>query len=191
MQAMKHVWAGVLAVTVVAGGLFWAWKRYESFLTQGMRPPETIQKLNELQQAGLPDFSLPNLRGEKFSLGQYAGKVVLLSFWASWCNPCVQEFPSMLKLVEKFKGDVVFLAVSADNSEEDMRAFVNLMKADVAHVQIAWDRERKVAELYGTESLPESYIIGTDGKLVRKIVGSEDWASPMAIKFFEQLLAKK
>lgn len=190
MAIMKAKIIALIVTLAVAAGLYWAWRHYEAFLTQGMKAPETMQRLNELEQTGLPEFTVKNIRGQDISPSQFAGKVLVVNFWASWCNPCVQEFPSMLKLVEHFKGEVVLLAISADSSFNDMKSFVDLMKADRPHVEILWDIEKRASKLFGTETLPESYIVTREGKVVRKVVGLEDWSSAMAIRFFEDLVGK-
>ncbi|MBI2339562.1 MAG: TlpA family protein disulfide reductase [Deltaproteobacteria bacterium] len=102
-----------------------------------------------------PDFSLKDEKGQKVALSQYRGKVVLLHFWATWCPPCVEEFPSLDRLVQKFDGaKFALIAVSVD--EEGMEAV----------------RE------YGTYRLPESFLIDKNGKVTKKISGPQDWEHP-------------
>ncbi|MGE0761803.1 MAG: TlpA family protein disulfide reductase [Bdellovibrionales bacterium] len=186
---MKHLLKGFLAVAVLGGALWLGWLRYHDFLTAGMQPTLGTQKLNEMEVGGVPDFELEDLNGNRVKLSQFADRTVILSFWASWCDPCVAEFPSMVKLVEHFKGQVVLLAVSADKSKADIESFLkpyaNKLPKDCV---IVWDKERKVAEQYGTEALPESYILSKGLKIVRKVAGSEDWYSPGAVQLFEAIV---
>lgn len=186
---MKHAIKGLIAVLVLGGVLYFGWLKYKSFLTRGQRPPEGTLKLNAMEKNGVPDFTIKNLAGEEITLSKYKGKIVIVNFWASWCEPCVKEFPSLIRLLKQYPDELVLLAISADYTLEDLTGFAKAFKvSEVPNFIVMWDNEKKVADKFGTEVLPESYIIGKDGKLVRKVAGVEDWDSAMAIEFFKQLL---
>lgn len=185
---MKHAIKGLVVVLLMGGALYFGWSQYKEFLTRGQKPPEGTLKLNEMEKSGVPDFTLKNLAGEDVTLSAYKGKVIIVNFWASWCEPCVEEFPSLIRLLNKYPEEVVLLAVSADYTLEDLTGFTTAFKvSEVSNFVVMWDSEKKVAELFGTEVLPESYIIGKDGQLIRKVAGVEEWDSPMALEFFKQL----
>ena len=97
---MKHAIKGLAVVLVTGGILYFGWVQYEDFLTRGQRPPEGTLKLNEMEKTGVPDFTLKDLEGKDVTLSAYKGKVVIVNFWASWCEPCVKEFPSLIRLAE-------------------------------------------------------------------------------------------
>jgi thiol-disulfide isomerase/thioredoxin len=169
-----------------------AWWRYNEFLTAGMSPTVGTQKLNEMEKNGVPDFELEDLEGNKVRLSDFKDKTVILSFWASWCDPCVAEFPSMVKLVEFFGGKVLMVAVSADRTKEDILSFLKPYGGKAPeHVAVLWDSEMKIPAMYGTEVLPESFILGKDLKLIRKVVGSEDWFSPGAVQLFQEITSNQ
>ncbi len=152
------------------------------------KSPDHIATLDQMEKAGVPQFTAAKLLEDgEFSFESVRGKVVLINFWASWCNPCVQEFPSMLKLMERFKDDLVLVAVSNDETKEEALRFARTIGAQGQNVHLIWDPERKVADQYGVQRIPESYVVGRDGKLIRKIVGVEDWAIPQSFEFFESL----
>lgn len=156
--------------------------------TSIVKSPEHIATLDQMEKVGVPEFEVAKLlEAGDFSLASVKGKVVLINFWASWCNPCVQEFPSMLKLMERFKDDLVLVAVSTDESKDEAVRFANTLGVKGQNVYLVWDPARKVADQYGVQRIPESYLVGRDGKLVRKIVGVEDWAIPQSFEFFEAL----
>ncbi len=136
-----------------------------------------------------PNFSLKNLDGHTVELTHFKDKVVIVNFWASWCPPCVRELPSLLSLIEKFKGDVVLIAVSADEDENDLREFLkaNKISENLAAVHIVRDPTNQVASLYGTNKLPESYILRRQNRFHRKIEGLKNWSSPAFIKTFNEL----
>ena len=165
--------------------------KYSDFLAQGRKPPVASQILNQMEKEGVPDFSLKNIDGQDIALTDYRGNVVLLNFWASWCEPCIQEFPSMIKLIEEMKGEVILLAVSADYEFEDIDPFLKAFKVDNPHIKIMWDKDQELAKKYGTFKLPESYLIGKNGELVRKVAGIEDWATPEAFQFFRELASEE
>lgn len=171
--------------------LFALWSLYKEYLTQGMKPPESTQRVVVMESEGMPDLDLKTLSGAAERLSQYKGKVILLNLWASWCEPCVTEIPSMLRLAKKFSEDVVILAVSADNDKDSITGFLKAYKEhDLPNVRIFWDQDGSVARTLGTIALPETYIIGRNFKLERKVVGGETWDTPLALDFFKYLSEK-
>jgi thiol-disulfide isomerase/thioredoxin len=189
---MKHAIKGFVAVLIFAGLLYLGWVRYEAFLTQGQRPPEGTRILNEMEKTGVPDFSLNDLSGKVVTLSDYKDKIVIVNFWASWCEPCVKEFPSLIRLLNTYPNDLVLLAISADYTLEDLTGFTKAFKVEkVPNFLVMWDEKQTVAEKYGTAVLPESYIIGPNLKLIRKVAGVEEWDTPMAIEFFKHLIDEK
>lgn len=180
----------LIVVIIMSMGFYWAWKSYDDFLSQGQKPPESAVILNEIEKNGVPNFSVVDLNGRSVTLDQFLGKIVILNFWASWCDPCIAEFPSLLKLLENQKGKVVLMAVSADYERADIDNFLKVFKVNSPHLIIAWDKDLVLAKKFGTFKLPESYIIGTKGELIRKVAGVDDWATKEAFEYFEGLLKK-
>lgn len=161
---------------------------YRDFLNKGRAPTRSAQILNELEENGIKDFILPEFDTDReFQLRQFEGKVILLNFWASWCVPCVKEIPSMMRLVDKMDSKLVILAISQDKNEEDLRAFLKAFAPYPDNFYVLWDKDRKVAKAYGTEVLPESFIISPQLKLVRKVVGVEEWDHAEALEFFNDI----
>jgi cytochrome c biogenesis protein CcmG/thiol:disulfide interchange protein DsbE len=182
---------GALAVLITAAVLSVPLFYYWEYLTRGMRPPVATQKLNEMEIHGVPDFSIKDLSGTEVALKDYRGKLLLVNIWATWCAPCVKEFPSMKRLLEKFPNDLVILAVSYDRQREDIDAFVKAFGGIPLNFHIAWDREKRTTDVFGTDVLPETYIISRQGRLIRKIAGEATWDEPMAIEFFQDLVNAK
>lgn len=185
---MLHLKA-LAAVIVVAGLLALPLYFYSEYLNQGRSASKSAKILNSLQKDGLKDFSLPDVDGDKtYTLNDFKGKLVLLNFWASWCAPCVKEFPSMINLVKQMNGNLVVLAVSHDSQRDDLKAFIKAFEPIPKEFVVLWDKQRVVGKEYGTEVLPESYIISPEQKLIRKVVGVETWDHPEALKFFKDLV---
>lgn len=173
-------------VGVILTLLFWQWSK--STLPTATH---SINLMDRMENEGLPDFELKDLNGKTVRLSEFKGQVVIVSFWASWCGPCLEEFPSMIELVEKMKGKVQLLAVSQDSAKEEIDAFLRAFpRSKNPNISILWDQEMTVGRQYNVERLPESYIAGKDHKLVRKIVGSIQWATPEAIEYMQSLVQK-
>lgn len=141
-----------------------------------------------MESEGLPDFNFETLNGEKLSLSSFKGKIVLVNFWASWCGPCVEEFPSMIRLVEAMNGRLVLLAISNDSSSEEAEIFLRQLKNwKQGNIKVVWDQDRQLSARFGVSRLPESFLANTELKLVKKIVGSINWHTDDSIAYMHRL----
>jgi len=131
------------------------------------------------------DFSL-TLNGRPAHLSDFRGKVVVLNFWFSTCPACVQEIDSLNALQNKIaaRGGTI-LGVSVDENRVDCDKFLSAHNVPFPNF---WVPSKKIAEGYGTQLYPETYIIGTDGRIERKIGGGQDWNSPELVSYVESLL---
>lgn len=113
-----------------------------------------------------PMVSLPMLSGKgSIDLAKYKGKVVIVDFWASWCEPCKIELPYLDKLAKKDK-DVVIIGVNLDEKKADALAF---LKDHKVSLPLAYDGEKKtLVEKAEIEVMPTSFIIGKDGKIAER-----------------------
>lgn len=179
----------LIAVFIVAGVLGFGWWRYSDFLNQGKKAPVSAQILNKLEKEGFPDFELTEIITKKtYRLSDFKDKLVILNFWASWCDPCIAEFPSLYQLLSKYPNDLVLLAVSADFEEADIHNFLKTFKYTGKNIHVFWDKDYVLAKQFGTEKLPESYIIAKDRTLIRKVSGVDDWSTPDAMEYFQHLI---
>lgn len=185
---LKHL-AALAVVLALVGFMALGWFRYRDFLHQGSRPTEATIKLNQMEKSGVPIFELEDIKGVKHSLQSYSDKVVIINFWASWCEPCVREFPSMMRLLKTFSKDVVILAISHDKDFEDLTTFVEAFDMQgLDNFIVFWDKDAQIAKKYGTKVLPESFILSRGLNLERKVTGVEEWDQPLAIRYFENLI---
>ena len=126
-------------------------------------------------QSLAPDFSLPDLTGQSLNLSSYRGKVVLLDFWATWCDPCREEIPHIVELQNKY-GDqgLQIIGVSMDDGPEPVRDFYQSFKMNYPVVM----GNAKMGELYGgVLGLPITFLIGRDDRICSKHVGAADISS--------------
>jgi cytochrome c biogenesis protein CcmG, thiol:disulfide interchange protein DsbE len=189
---MKPWQVGALACAIAFVLMYLGWSRYETFLKSGSRPTEGTRVLNEIEKTGVPNIRTTDINGAAVDLSLLHDKVVIVNFWASWCKPCLEEFPSMLSLLDQLGPSVVILAVSHDFNMDDIRSFLTSFSADGRQNFITvWDKDKSIAKSFGTTVLPESFIVGKGGVLVRKVTGVEDWASADALQFFKDLVKGK
>lgn len=134
----------------------------------------------------VPDFHLRLLDGASVSLASYRGRVLVLNFWASFCVPCVQETPALNALAQKFPAHrVVVLGVSID---QDPVAYQTFLSRYHISFPTALDPSEDLMHRYGTQLIPETYIIGPDGRLARKLVSVADWTAPAMESYIRSLL---
>ena len=133
-----------------------------------------------------PGFTLPDLNGVVHGLSSLRGRVVVLNYWATWCPPCIDEMPSLEKLHKALdsKGLSV-IGVSVDERYTDVVEFVDSLDLTFT---ILHDEGMKVSRSYQTFRYPETFIIGRDGRLKSKVVGSRDWIAPSVIRDLVELL---
>jgi peroxiredoxin len=119
-----------------------------------------------------PDFSLPDLTGRRLSLSTYQGKIVLLDFWATWCDPCREEIPHFVELQSKYRDrGLQIVGVSMDDRPEPVRDFCQRFKMNYPVVM----GNAKIGELYGgVLGLPIAFLIGRDGRIYGKHIGATD-----------------
>ncbi|HVP52163.1 MAG TPA: TlpA disulfide reductase family protein [Terriglobales bacterium] len=130
-----------------------------------------------------PDFTVQDA-DRKVSLHDFRGKTVVLNFWATWCPPCVEEMPSLVKMQSELKDRVVVLAVSVDEDERSYHTFLKKNNVDLLTVR---DPQQKSNELYGTFKFPETYIIDRNGVVQRKFIGPVDWTRPDVVEYLNKL----
>jgi peroxiredoxin len=108
-----------------------------------------------------PSFSLPTLKGGRASLGSLAGKVVVLDFWAQWCEPCKKELPELEKLSREFAAkNVVVLSVNIDKVKDNAARLVSQLGVTF---EVALDPGGSVAATYDLPKMPTSFVIDRKG----------------------------
>lgn len=124
------------------------------------------------EHAAAPDFTLSDLAGQKLRLSTYRGKVILLDFWATWCDPCREEIPHFIALQNKYRDQgLQIIGVSMDDGPEPVREFYQRFRMNYPVVM----GNAKTGELYGgVLGLPIAFLIGRDGRVDAKHIGATD-----------------
>jgi cytochrome c biogenesis protein CcmG/thiol:disulfide interchange protein DsbE len=121
-----------------------------------------------------PDFTLTDLGDKPLTLSSYRGKVVLLDFWATWCDPCRDEIPRFIALQDKYRDrGLQIIGVSMDDTAEPVREFQERFRMNYPVVM----GSARIGELYGgILGLPVAFLIGADGRIYSKHLGATDEA---------------
>jgi peroxiredoxin len=127
------------------------------------------------------DFSVPAFPSGSLDLKNYRGQIVVLTFWATWCPPCVEETPSLEQFAEKMRGrGVTVLSVSVDENQKALQDFVQ--KYHISY-PVGRDPARALAARYGTFLFPETYILDRRGLVAEKVANAIDWDDPRIQNF--------
>jgi peroxiredoxin len=135
-----------------------------------------------LEDAFAPDFSLPDLTGGQVKLSDYRGKVVLLDFWATWCDPCREEIPHFIQLQNKYRDQgLQIIGISMDDGPEPVRDYYERFHMNYPVVM----GNAKIGELYGgILGLPIAFVLRRDGRVDGRHIGATD------ISVFEKEIAR-
>ena len=115
------------------------------------------------------DFTLPDINGDMIALSDYQGENIYLNFWASWCDPCNDEMPAIEKIYKEYNNKgLIILTI---NTGEDKATVEEYMKANGYTFPVLLDLEMSVARQYKTSSIPVSFFINQEGKIVTKKEG--------------------
>jgi len=136
------------------------------------------------QQA--PDFTIKDASGKPVKLSDSRGKLVFLNFWATWCEPCVDEMPEMNTLNEKFKDrKFQMMAVSVDNSWDVVKDFYEKHALDMPTYL---DPGQQVRSLFNVHGYPETFIIDRNGSVLKYIIGPQHWSDPKVMAMIESMV---
>jgi thiol-disulfide isomerase/thioredoxin len=135
-----------------------------------------------------PELALRDLQGREHRLADYRGKVVLVNFWATWCEPCREEMPAMQRLQERLAGKpFVVLAVDFGEGEPRVRGFLEKLPLQFTFLL---DRDGSAARAWRVRVLPVSFVIDADQKIRYSAVGDTAWDSPAVEQAIRGLLPR-
>ena len=173
----------VLVFVLLMGGAYVLYTQ----MSQGMDHPQLATQPQQTQPAGAsvptetqappvaPDFTVYDREGNAVKLSDYAGKPIVLNFWASWCGPCQSEMPDFQEKFEALGEDVQFLMV---NMTDGARETVDIASAFIEEkgftFPVLYDTDLDAANTYGAYSLPTTYFIDSQGSAIARATGAID-----------------
>ncbi|MBM4318837.1 MAG: TlpA family protein disulfide reductase [Deltaproteobacteria bacterium] len=163
-------------------------------LAEARRPearPELIDLAEALQVQWVgmpaPDFDLPLQGGGRFTDGDLDGPPVLVHFWASWCPSCLPELKLFGELRQRYGPQELRLVhVSLD---EEWNAARQVLPQPWT-MELALDRSSRVARAFGTEKLPEAYLIDAHGQVLLRFVANQPWLEPRMLQLLDGFVRK-
>jgi thiol-disulfide isomerase/thioredoxin len=140
---------------------------------------ESSLKSRNLKKRDLaPNFNLQDVRGKDIKLPNYKGKYILLTFWASWCGPCIKEIPTLLKIKEKYPSDKLeIISINLDDDSTSFSKAVQKYKMEWVHIF----GDKKLRDVYGVMGIPEVFLINKSGEIIYKRGQEKDYDSKLPI----------
>lgn len=129
-----------------------------------------------------PDFALADTSGGIWRLAELRGSVVLINFWATWCDACRFEMPALQSLYDKMKADKRFKLVSVLYRDDPFRALHYMQRNDYTFPLLI-DSSGEVSAAYGLTGVPETFLVDKNGVLKRKFIGATAFDSPEALSY--------
>jgi thiol-disulfide isomerase/thioredoxin len=134
-----------------------------------------------------PEISFTDLDGNSFNLGVFRNKLVLVNLWATWCEPCLREMPSLAALKSKMGDGLALLAISEDRGgAKVVQPFLDKLGLDKLFVYL--DPKSDVGHAFEVRGLPTSVVIGPKGTVLGRVEGAADWESPEMLAVLQPLL---
>jgi thiol-disulfide isomerase/thioredoxin len=143
------------------------------FPAQPPAPPPAIHA------EAAPALCYDTMQGKKACLADYQDRFVLINFWATWCAPCIEEFPILLTLARDYPNRLQLVFISSDVSAEVAQRFIDKQTVPVgSNVDYVWDGSRSITtKTFQTLRFPESILINPQGQMVHKVIGPVDETS--------------
>ena len=162
------------------------------YLNEVMKAPELLPPISNNDETKKIDFSyntlqFENLENESFRIQDFKDKILFINIWATWCNPCLAEMPSMVELYENYKDDerIEFLYLS----REKMNVIKNFIPNDENLQKLPLYKITSDDEFFATKAIPTTFILNRQGVIVVEDVGSAYWNDRTVIEYLNNLLA--
>jgi glutathione peroxidase-family protein len=130
------------------------------------------------------DMEMKSAKGQPIKLSDYSGKVLLVNLWATWCGPCRNETPELVKLYNEYQDrGVEMLGLSTEDPVSSAQSVQQFMRQYKVGYHVGWaPYEVKVALMQGRTSIPQSFIMTRDGRIIKRFVGFNPRQTPSQLK---------
>ncbi len=164
----------IILIITLLGGLL--------ALQDSFSPPKGMISTKNITAETVSDPIFKDINGNQHNLHQYKGKTIVLNFWATWCPPCVVEFPQLLQLANQEQENITLITLSVDEDPTSIeRFFKTLPKESQEHLKlnnvvIGLDTDKSISkDIFKTTMYPETFIINKNLVIKHKIEGITDW----------------
>jgi thiol-disulfide isomerase/thioredoxin len=200
---MKALVASLVLSFLVAFGLYYFSEQF--FKAKNKQTLITSSDLGKVVDSDIilpvgekvPDFELKDVMSPSQSLERLLSEnktIKIVNFWASWCEPCVEEFSSFARLIRAYDGQLSFYGVGQDKTMKESKDFIEAFSTEfegLNEVYFLFDENRVTSKSYGVLALPETFIVGRDGKLLKRVTGFFDWDQDQVKVFFDNVLSSR
>jgi thiol-disulfide isomerase/thioredoxin len=134
-----------------------------------------------------PAISFIDLAGNPVTLAEFTGKIVLVNLWATWCEPCLREMPSLERAQSRLGGRIVVIAISEDRGGgKAVEPFVD--KLGLKSVKIYLDPKSAMQRAFKVRGLPTSFLIDREGRVLGWVEGAAEWDAPKLLEILKSFL---
>lgn len=151
--------------------------------------PAFAGELSEVPSVSPPNFSLPDLEGQPRSLDEFTGQVVLVTFWASWCSPCIVEMPSIQRLAAAM-ADQPFAVIGINVGEGERRVQTSAGRLGI-DFPVLLDKDSATFGNWGADVLPTAFVLDRSGRIRHVARGPLEWDRNDIIEILTQLAAEQ
>jgi thiol-disulfide isomerase/thioredoxin len=153
--------------------------------------PDTGVTLGEFSPAAAPlpapEVAFTDIEGKPVDFANLRGKPAIVNLWATWCQPCLREMPSLERLQEKLAGKLIVAAISQDRGgEKAVTPFLARLGLD--KVKIYLDPKSDVGKAFGVRGLPTSIVLDAEGHEIGRVEGAAEWDSAKMLTVLEPLV---
>ena len=134
-----------------------------------------------------PAISFVDLAGNTASLSEFTGKIVLVNLWATWCEPCLREMPSLERVQSQLGNKIAVVAISEDHGgSKAVEPFID--KLGLKAIKVYLDPKSLLEKAFKVQGLPTSFLIDREGKVLGRVEGAADWDAPKLLEIIKSFV---
>ena len=134
-----------------------------------------------------PAVSFVDLTGNTVNLSEFTGKIVLVNLWATWCEPCLREMPSLARMQLRLGDKITVVAVSEDRGgTKTVEPFID--KLELKSIKTYLDPKSTAERAFKVQGLPTSFLIDRQGRILGRVEGAAEWDSPELLDILKSFL---